>query len=108
MMTNGRRIVAAARSLVVGGLMSSRTQSDLTAAPHSATKLAPVLAVTPSPSATPSTLSPAEQNSNSAESAAVRFWRVVDRLAADPNSKLEELTTDVKWMCGAASERCVR
>lgn len=48
---------------------------------------------TPSPGGnSPSSASPSEKWID-AEQAVVRFWRVVDRLSADPNSRLEDLTT---------------
>jgi hypothetical protein len=40
-----------------------------------------------------STQSADEQNLREAERAVFRFWRVIDRLSADPNSDLTELTT---------------
>lgn len=93
MMTSGRRdIAAAAVSLAVATLMASCAPSD-PVPPPSTTTSAPVPTVTPSPSTTPSTPSPGERDKKDAESAVVRFWRLIDRLAADPQSKLEELTT---------------
>jgi len=48
--------------------------------------------VVPSSTAAPSP-SAEELNLRKAERAVVRFWRVIDRLSADPNSDLTELTT---------------
>jgi ribosomal protein L24 len=51
-------------------------------------------ASSPSPSRTASpTPSADEQNLREAERAVFRFWRVIDRLSADPNSDLTQLTT---------------
>ena len=49
-------------------------------------------AVLPSTTATP-TPSAEELKLHEAEGAVVRFWRVIDRLSADPNSDLTRLTT---------------
>jgi hypothetical protein len=51
-----------------------------------ASPLIPSRTATPSPAAD-------ELNLRKAEWAVVRFWRVVDRLSADPDSDLTELTT---------------
>ena len=48
--------------------------------------------VVPSTTATRSP-SAEELNLRKAERAVVRFWRVIDRLSADPDSDLTELTT---------------
>ena len=48
--------------------------------------------VVPSTTATPSP-SAEELKLHEAEGAVVRFWRVIDRLSADPDSDLTELTT---------------
>jgi hypothetical protein len=48
--------------------------------------------VTPSRTASPSS-SAEEPNLRKAERAVHRFWRVIDRLSADPDSNLTELTT---------------
>jgi hypothetical protein len=48
--------------------------------------------VVPSTNATPSP-SAEELKLHEAEGAVVRFWRVIDRLSADPNSDLTKLTT---------------
>jgi hypothetical protein len=48
--------------------------------------------VTPSRTASPSS-SAEEPNLRKAERAVHRFWRVIDRVSADPDSNLTELTT---------------
>jgi hypothetical protein len=55
--------------------------------------------VVPSTTATPSP-SAEELNLREAEGAVVRFWRVIDRLSADPNSDLTKLTTVSRGHCG--------
>ena len=73
---------------LVAGLVSC-SEPD----PQPSISVTPV-ASSPAPSRTASpTPSADEQNLREAERAVFRFWRVIDRLSADPDSDLTELTT---------------
>jgi hypothetical protein len=73
---------------IVAGLVSCSE-------PHPQPSTSPIPAASsPSPSRAASpTQSADELNLREAERAVFRFWRVIDRLSADPNSDLTELTT---------------
>src|SRR4051812_34902640 len=47
----------------------------------------------PSPTPTPTSPSPADPAEAAAEAAVVRFWKVLDRLSADPKSSLTDIFT---------------
>ena len=73
---------------LVAGLVSC-SEPD----PQPSISVTPV-ASSPAPSRTASpTPSADEQNLREAERAVFRFWRVIDRLSADPDSDLTQLTT---------------
>lgn len=48
-------------------------------------------AVTPTPRSTPPKLTPAEQDLELAKAAIVQFWQVLDRVAADPESRINDM-----------------
>ena len=49
--------------------------------------------LSPSPTPTPTSPSPADPSEAAAQAAVVRFWKVLDRLSADPKSDLTEIFT---------------
>jgi hypothetical protein len=63
------------------------------AAPQPSISVTPVASATAPSRTAPSTPSADELNLREAESAVSRFWSVIDRLSADPDSDLTELTT---------------
>jgi hypothetical protein len=82
------RIAGCVLTLSLLGLVSC-SEPD----PQPGTPVSPV-ASSPTPSRTASpTPSAHEQNLREAERAVSRFWSVIDRLSADPDSDLTELTT---------------
>jgi hypothetical protein len=84
-----RPIVAALVVLAVAWLTPSCSEaSPNPGPPNSSSSLA-----SPSRTATQATMSPAEQNTRDAQKAVMSYLRVIDRLSADPYTKLEDLTT---------------
>lgn len=107
-----RRLRIAAPIIVVVCSVAGCTQSRLVEPSPPMNTASPVASPSPSPSPSPSLTtsksSPAEPKLKAAESAVVRFWRVIDRLSVDPTLKLEELTTVSRGTAAAQWRQNIR
>jgi hypothetical protein len=86
--TAPRSIVAALVVLAVAWVTSSCSEASPYPGPPSSSSSA-----SPSRAVSPATMSPAEQDTRQAQKAVMSYLRVIDRLSADPYTKLEDLTT---------------
>ena len=86
--------MAAAASLVAHARLlwlAACTGGPGEAPPPPATALPSLPSLSPTP--TPASPSPADPSEAAARAAVVRFWKVLDRLSADPKSSLTDIFT---------------
>ena len=99
-MSDRKRLTAAAFLMAAIAATSActtgRAQPTLTPAPTSSVPSTPTATTTTTTTTTtsaPPTLSPAAQDLKDAEQTVPRFWTVLDTLASDPKTSLDELAT---------------